>query len=77
MKIFGSLTDCGCSCVPADKSSGCEPKDIPKYPASDPCCGEDKEDCCKEEEEPAKQSLWSRYLERLKKITGNQPPKCH
>ena len=75
MKIFGSLTDCGCSCVPADKPSEGGP--ITEDLAPDQCCNGDKEDCCKEEEEPAKQSLWSRYLERLKKITGNQPPKCH
>ncbi len=77
MRIFGGLKDCECACEITKKPSGpltAKREDL----ASGQCCGGTTDDCCTEEEdEPAKQSLWSRYLERLKKITGGQPPKCH
>ena len=79
MRIFGGLKDCECGCdLPKKPTTGGPLTDGRENLVSGQCCGGELDDCCTEEEdEPAKQSLWSRYLERLKKATGGQSPKCH
>lgn len=82
MRRFGGL--CDCECTPIEKPSegrpftATEKPTIGKELAADQCCDGTTDECCTEEEdEPAKQSWWGRYLKRLNKATGGQAPKCH
>jgi hypothetical protein len=77
MRIFGSLTDCECGCdIPKKPSEGGPKTGGREDLVADQCCDGKSDDCCKEEEEPAKQGWISRYLERIAKSTGGVPPAC-
>ncbi len=76
MKQFGEA--CDHECTPTEKPSEGGPITAGRENlAVDECCGGTLDGCCEEEDEPAKQRWWGRYLERIKKATGGQPPKCH
>lgn len=77
MRIFGGLTDCECGCDIPKKPTEAGPKAGGRTDlVADPCCGGEKDGCCKEEDEPAKQPWWIRYLDRIAKSTGGVPPAC-
>lgn len=80
MRIFGGLTDCECGCDIVKKSSDDGgPVWHREEPVADQCCDGDKDACCtdKEDDPETRPGLWARYLDRLKKAIGWQPPKCH